>query len=65
MADKAAEQAAELTPLGRLGTSEEVANCVRWLLGDDASFVHGSVLTLDGGLFNVDYVLLKESQEAS
>lgn len=63
MADKAAEQAAELTPLGRLGASEEVANCVRWLLSEEASFVHGSVLTLDGGLFNVDYVLLKESQE--
>lgn len=63
MADKAAEHAAELTPLERLGTGEEVASCVRWLLSDEASFVHGSVLTLDGGLINVDYVLLKESQE--
>lgn len=62
MADKAAEQAAALTPLGRLGSPEEVADCVRWLLGEGPAFVHGSTVTLDGGLANADYVLLRESR---
>ena len=63
MADKAAEHAEQLTPLGRLGSGAEVAGCVRWLLSEESAFVHGSTLTADGGLINVDYVLLKESQE--
>lgn len=63
MADAAAEHAADLTPLSRLGSTDEVAGCVRWLLSEESAFVHGSTLTADGGLINVDYVLLKESQE--
>jgi NAD(P)-dependent dehydrogenase (short-subunit alcohol dehydrogenase family) len=64
MADLAAEQAEELTPLGRLGRPAEVAGCVRWLLSEESEFVHGSTLTADGGLINVDYVLLKESEKS-
>jgi NAD(P)-dependent dehydrogenase (short-subunit alcohol dehydrogenase family) len=64
MADLAAEQAEELTPLGRLGSPAEVAGCVRWLLSEESAFVHGSTLTADGGLINVDYVLLRESEES-
>jgi NAD(P)-dependent dehydrogenase (short-subunit alcohol dehydrogenase family) len=36
--------------LGRLGKPDEVANCVRFLASDDASFVTGSALMVDGGL---------------
>lgn len=36
-------------PLGRLGAAEEVANVVRWLLSDEASFVNGAAITVDGG----------------
>lgn len=36
-------------PQGRLGTAEEVAQAVVWLLSDSASFVLGSALTIDGG----------------
>jgi pteridine reductase len=36
------------TPLGRTGTSEEVAEAVRWLL-QDATYSTGQVLHLDGG----------------
>ncbi|WP_055617716.1 SDR family NAD(P)-dependent oxidoreductase [Streptomyces phaeochromogenes] len=37
------------TPLGRLGTSEEVAATVAFLASDDASFMTGSELYVDGG----------------
>jgi NAD(P)-dependent dehydrogenase (short-subunit alcohol dehydrogenase family) len=36
-------------PIGRLGTSEEVANGVLWLLSPAASFVTGHALAVDGG----------------
>ncbi|WET79876.1 glucose 1-dehydrogenase [Amycolatopsis sp. QT-25] len=38
------------TPLGRLGTPEDVANAIRFLVGEDASFITGQVLGIDGGL---------------
>lgn len=38
-----------LHPIGRLGTSEEVANTILWLASDAASFVHGALVTVDGG----------------
>ncbi|HSK16593.1 MAG TPA: 3-oxoacyl-[acyl-carrier-protein] reductase [Gaiellaceae bacterium] len=38
------------TPLARLGESADVAACVRFLSSDDAAFVTGEVLLVDGGL---------------
>lgn len=38
------------TPLGRLGEPEDIANTVRFLLSDDAAFVTGAILSVDGGL---------------
>ena len=38
------------TPLGRLGEPEDIASTVRFLLSDDAAFVTGAVLSVDGGL---------------
>jgi len=38
------------TPLGRLGTPEDVAGAVRFLCSDEAGFVTGEVLLVDGGL---------------
>lgn len=41
---------AEAIPARRPGTPEEVAACVRFLASDEAGYVTGSVLTVDGGL---------------
>lgn len=40
----------ENTPLGRLGDPEDVAGAVRFLCSDEARFVTGAVLLVDGGL---------------
>jgi glucose 1-dehydrogenase len=37
-------------PLGRMGTSEEVAGLVAWLASDEAAYVTGSTYFIDGGL---------------
>ena len=36
-------------PVGRLGRPEEVASAIRYLASDEAAFVSGSLLTIDGG----------------
>ena len=38
------------TPLGRLGDAEDVAGAVRFLCSDEAAFITGAVLLVDGGL---------------
>ncbi len=40
----------EQIPLGRLGTAQEVAHAVVYLASDDAAYVTGQVLNVDGGL---------------
>jgi len=38
------------TPLGRFGTPEEIANAVAFLASDEAAYITGQVLAVDGGL---------------
>lgn len=38
-----------MTPMGRMGTADEIAEAVVWLCSDKASFVTGQALAVDGG----------------
>lgn len=38
------------TPIGRLGEPEDVANVFLWLASDEASYVHGATISVDGGI---------------
>jgi len=44
------ERAGQLHLLGRMGEPEEIGHLVRWLLSDEASFVTGALLPVEGGL---------------
>jgi 3-oxoacyl-[acyl-carrier protein] reductase len=50
IADDLKETMLANTPLGRFGTAEDVARAVRFLCSDEASFITGEVLLVDGGL---------------
>lgn len=43
------EQVLGITPLGRIGTAEDIANAVAFLVSDDASFITGETLHVCGG----------------
>ena len=38
-------------PVGRLGKADEIARCVTFLAGDDAAFMTGATLTINGGQY--------------
>ena len=50
MPEKVLASMVEHTPIGRMGQPEDVAEAYFWLASDAASFVHGTVLSVDGGI---------------
>lgn len=50
MPEKVLEDMKAKTPLGRLGQPEDIAHAFLWLASDEASFVHGATISVDGGI---------------
>ena len=50
MPEKVIAGMVQRTPLGRMGTPEDVAGAYAWLASDEASFVSGAILSVDGGI---------------
>jgi 3-oxoacyl-[acyl-carrier protein] reductase len=50
MPEKVVQTMVSHTPLGRMGTPEDIAEAYAWLASDAASFITGTVLSVDGGL---------------
>jgi 3-oxoacyl-[acyl-carrier protein] reductase len=50
MPPKVLESMAAHTPLAKMGEPSDIANAYVWLASDAAKFVHGAVLSVDGGL---------------
>ncbi len=50
MPQKILDAMAAKTPIGKLGEPIDIANAYVWLASDAAKFVHGAVLSVDGGL---------------
>lgn len=50
MPEKVLEMMRGKTPLGRLGEPEDIANAYLFLASDEASFINGAVISVDGGV---------------
>ena len=50
MPEKILEGLAAKTPLGRMGKPEDVANLYAWLASDEAAYIHGATISIDGGM---------------
>ena len=45
-------------PMGKLGTGEDVSNCVAFLSSESASYVTGETIHVNGGMYTVSYTHL-------
>lgn len=50
LADKVQEEMVKGIPLGRVGESQDIANAVLFLVSDEAAYITGQVLNVDGGM---------------
>ena len=49
--EEAQRQAGQATPMRRIGRADEVAATVLWLCSDQASFITGATVPIDGGQY--------------
>jgi 3-oxoacyl-[acyl-carrier protein] reductase len=50
LSDEIRQSALKMIPLNRVGTAEEVANCVAFLASEEAGYITGHVLNVNGGM---------------
>jgi 3-oxoacyl-[acyl-carrier protein] reductase len=50
MPEKVIQSMVSHTPLGRMGEPEDIADAYVWLASDAATYIHGTVLSVDGGI---------------
>ena len=48
--EKIKENMLNSIPLGRMGKAQEIANAISFLASDDASYITGQILQVDGGM---------------
>lgn len=53
-----------ITPLGRLGSADEIAAVTHFLLSKESSFVNGTIVTADGGYTGVDTIAKYEFEQS-
>lgn len=51
MSEAALKAGVSAVPMGRIGRPEDVANAVRFLAGDEAGYITGCVIRVDGGMY--------------
>ena len=51
LSDDLKQNALKMIPLGRVGTAQDIASAVRFLASDEASYITGHVLNVNGGMF--------------
>lgn len=51
MSEAALQAGIAAVPMGRIGTAQDVANAVNFLAGDEAAYITGCVLKVDGGMY--------------
>lgn len=56
---------AEINPLGRIGRPEDIANVIKFLLSEDANYINGQVISVEGGYTNQYPTLLIEEDSIS
>lgn len=63
MTTEGSSASATVTPLGRDGTPEEVADAITFLASRKASFITGATLVVDGGYTSSDQIMLNEARQ--
>ncbi|MDR7127272.1 SDR family NAD(P)-dependent oxidoreductase [Pseudotabrizicola sp. 4114] len=65
MTSEGSSASASVTPLGRDGTPDEVADAICFLASRKASFISGATLVVDGGYTSSDQIMLNEARHVN